>query len=154
GVLHELPVYKTYTSQYMSCDLADFMTPAPDAKVNFRDQHPVDYLTSEPVHSLPVWHLVGGLDPIDPSEHSSDQSHDGYPVLLGDWIKRDGLYCLKIKLRGDDAAWDYDRIVRVGQIGRSLGVRWLSADFNCTVREPAYVNEILDRLERDEPQTF
>lgn len=33
-------------------------------------------------------------------------------------------------------------------------MKWLSADFNCTVREPAYVNEILDRLERDEPQIF
>ena len=28
GALHEVPVYKTYNSQYMSCDLADFMSPA------------------------------------------------------------------------------------------------------------------------------
>jgi L-alanine-DL-glutamate epimerase-like enolase superfamily enzyme len=154
GALHEVPVYKTYNSQYMSCDLADFISPAPSSQINFRGQHPVDFLTTEPARGLPVWHLVGGLDPIDPNELVDSQPDDGYPVLLSDWIKRDGLYCLKIKLRGDDAAWDYDRLVRVGQIGRSNGVKWLSADFNCTVQEPAYVNEILDRLQRDEPQIF
>src|SRR4051794_17864858 len=153
GALHEVPVYKTYNSQYMSCDLADFMMPAPDAQVNFRGQYPADYLTAEPARSLPVWHLVGGLDPIDSNELSGTKQ-DGYPVLLSDWIKRDGLYCLKIKLRGDDATWDYDRLVRVGQISRSSGVKFLSADFNCTVQEPVYVNEILDRLQRDEPQIF
>ena len=36
---------------------------------------------------------------------------------------------------------------KVGAIadGRT-GVLWLTADFNCTVTDPAYVNEILDRL--------
>ena len=46
GALHEVPVYKTYNSQYMSCDLADFMSPAPDTQVNFRGQHPADYSDS------------------------------------------------------------------------------------------------------------
>ncbi|MBI4578135.1 MAG: hypothetical protein HY718_00440, partial [Planctomycetes bacterium] len=32
------------------------------------------------------------------------------------------------------------------------GVERLSADFNCTVRDPAYVNDILDRLKREEPR--
>jgi L-alanine-DL-glutamate epimerase-like enolase superfamily enzyme len=74
--------------------------------------------------------------------------------LLGDWIDRDGLTCLKVKLRGDDAAWDYERLVHVGRLGLARDVKHLSADFNCTVREPAYVNEILDRLARDEPAIF
>ena len=64
-------------------------------------------------------------------------------------IRRDGLKCLKIKLRGNDAAWDYERIARVGGIAVEEGVTWLTADFNCTVTEPAYVNEMLDHL-RDE----
>jgi hypothetical protein len=134
--------------------LADFMSPAVGSQVNFRGQHPVEYLTAKPAQSLPVWHLVGGLDPIEPGELSGAQPQDGYPILLGDWIQRDGLYCLKIKLRGDDSDWDYNRLVRVGQIGHSSGVKWLSADFNCMVREPEYVNEILDRLEREEPLIF
>src|SRR5256885_14828404 len=34
------------------------------------------------------------------------------------------------------------------------GVECLSADFNCTVREPAYVNDVLDRLGLDHPRVF
>jgi hypothetical protein len=33
-------------------------------------------------------------------------------------------------------------------------VDWLSADFNCTVTDPQYVNGILDRLCRDHPRLY
>ena len=33
-------------------------------------------------------------------------------------------------------------------------VEWLTADFNCTVRDPAYVNEILDRLRDEQPRLY
>ncbi|MCK4376565.1 MAG: mandelate racemase/muconate lactonizing enzyme family protein, partial [Candidatus Brocadiae bacterium] len=77
---------------------------------------------------------------------------DGYPVLLRDWVRRDGLKCLKVKLRGNDPQWDYDRFVAVGRIAVEQGVEWLTSDFNCTVTDPAYVNDILDRLMIDEPR--
>ncbi len=104
--------------------------------------------------SLPAWHLVGGLDPLDASELTGNEPDDGYPVLLADWIERDGLTCLKVKLRGNDPAWDYDRLVGVGEIAMTHGVPWLTADFNCTVLEPAYVNEILDRLVLEHPRIY
>ncbi len=154
GALNGVPVYETYNSKYMNCDLAELISPAANSQVAFRNSYPADFLTAAPTRTLPVWHLVGGLDPLEPGELSSSRPQDGYPVLLSDWIERDGLYCLKVKLRGDNAAWDYDRLVQIGRTGRSKGVKWLSADFNCTVREPEYVTEILDRLERDERQIF
>jgi L-alanine-DL-glutamate epimerase-like enolase superfamily enzyme len=154
GAIHDVPVYAMYTSQYMNSDLSDFMVPASDSNVNFHKSYPCDYLATERTNSLPVWHLVGGLDPIEGHDHSNGPLHDGYPVMLGDWIERDGLFCLKVKLRGDDSRWDYERLLRVGQVGQSRGVRWLSADFNCTVRDPEYVTEILDRLARDERPIF
>lgn len=154
GNVHGVPVYRTYSAEWMNHDLAEFIVPASDTKVSFRDRYPVDFLAEKPKRQLPVWHLVGGLDPLDPNELTGAEPQDGYPVLLSDWITRDGLYCLKVKLRGNDAAWDYDRLVRVGRLGLAHGVRWLSADFNCTVRETAYVNEILDRLARDEQSIF
>jgi L-alanine-DL-glutamate epimerase-like enolase superfamily enzyme len=154
GTLHDVPVYQTYNTQYMTSDLADFLSPAEDSQVDFRGLYPADFLAEEPELRLPVWHLVGGLDPLEPGELTGREVRDGYPVLLADWIDRDGLYCLKVKLRGNDTAWDYERLVRVGRMSRSKGVKWLSADFNCTVREPAYVNEILNRLRRDERPIF
>ncbi len=76
------------------------------------------------------------------------------PVILSDWIARDGLKCLKIKLTGVDPEWDYERICAVGRMALASGVEWLSADFNCTLRDPAYVCEILDRLLVEAPRIF
>jgi L-alanine-DL-glutamate epimerase-like enolase superfamily enzyme len=154
GNLHGVPTYETYNERYLSRDLAEFLTPDAGSGVDFRGRFPADFLVPCPERSLPVWHLVGGLDPLEGRDLKGGEPDDGYPVLLSDWIERDGLYCLKVKLRGNDPAWDYDRLVRVGRLGRAKGAKWLSADFNCTVYDPAYVNDVLDRLARDEPELF
>ncbi|MDQ3623485.1 MAG: hypothetical protein M3463_13520, partial [Verrucomicrobiota bacterium] len=96
----------------------------------------------------------GGLDAIDAGDLRGDEPRDAHPVLLGDWIRRDGLRALKVKLRGNDKAWDYERLVRVGRLALAGEVLWLTADFNCTVTDPSYVTEILDALRDDEPRIF
>jgi len=148
-----MDVYGTYTSQFLNWDLSHYLS-ADDSNLSFGQQFPADYLTSPRPAQLEAWHMVGGHDLLDPSQRTGQEPDDGYPVLLTDWIKRDGLTCLKVKLCGNDARWDYDRLVHVGTIGREHAVRWLSSDFNCTAREPAYVNMILDRLLREEPEIF
>lgn len=147
-----LPTYATYNAEFMNGDLRDFLED--DGAHSFAGQYPRNFFTDIKEHRLPAWHLVGGKDPIDASELDGTEPDDGYPVLLRDWIARDGLRCLKIKLRGDDAEWDYARLAGVGAIARECGVTALSADFNCTVREPEYVNEILDRLRDNSPAIF
>jgi L-alanine-DL-glutamate epimerase-like enolase superfamily enzyme len=154
GNLHETSTYATYGRRYMNCDLAELFATNDRSNADFRGKYPADFLAAEPARALPVWHLVGGLDPLDESELNGDEPDDGYPLVLTDWIERDGLVCLKVKLRGDDAEWDYERLVRVGRIGRASGVSRLTADFNCMVKDPAYVNEILDHLKHDEPAIF
>jgi L-alanine-DL-glutamate epimerase-like enolase superfamily enzyme len=146
GMLLGLPTYQTHHAEYMNDDLARYLTPAEGSDVSFSGKYPADFLVEHPSPSLPAWHLVGGKDPIDPADLTGSEPDDGYPVLLRDWVRRDGLKCLKVKLRGDDPAWDYERLVKVGLLGVAEGVEWLTADFNCTVHEPAYVNAILDRL--------
>jgi L-alanine-DL-glutamate epimerase-like enolase superfamily enzyme len=130
----------------MSRDLASFLEPEPGEGISFVNRFPFDFLEDHTAARLHAWHLVGGKDPISEQELTGSEPDDGYPVLLSDWIERDGLTCLKIKLKGDDPDWDYTRLVNVGRIARGKRVGWLSADFNCTVTEPLYVNEILDRL--------
>ena len=90
---------------------------------------------------------------MDESELTGDEPEDGYPVHLKEWITRDGLDCLKIKLRGNDSEWDYDRLVKIGGIARQYDVSSLTTDFNCTVTDPEYVNEILDRLAKEQPDS-
>ena len=154
GVLHGVDVYDTYGPEYMSRDLSAFLTPADGSGVRFAGRYMADYLVKDPPTRLPAWHLVGGVDPLDPADLTGTEPRDGYPVLLDDWVRTDGLKCLKVKLRGSDAEWDYDRLVTVGQIGLAHGVDWLTADFNCTVNDPAYVDAILDRLRDDRPRLY
>lgn len=154
GILHQVPVYDTYNADFLSADLARFIEPAPGSSLSFAGKYPADFLTRPRPDRLPAWHLVGGKDPVGATDLDGTEPQDGYPVLLEDWISRDGLKCLKVKLRGDNAGWDYDRLVRVGALGAARGVDWLSADFNCTVTEPDYVNQILDQLLAEHPRLF
>ena len=154
GMLLERPVYETYNAAYMNRDLAAYLTPAPDASVSFEGKYPEDFFVRPRPDKVPAWHLVGGLDALDEADLTGSEPDDGEPLVLPDWIERDGLKCLKVKLRGTDAAWDYDRLVRVAQIAKPRGVVWLTADFNCTVSEPDYVNGILDRLMLEQPEVY
>ncbi len=149
GNLLGRPVFETLGEEFLSADLAHFL----DGDARFAGLRPPHFLRPKKVR-IPVWHLVGGLDPLEPSDLTGSEPDDGYPVLLRDWIRTDGLKCLKIKLRGTDAAWDFDRIVRIGNIAAEEGSEWLTADFNCTVTDPAYVCEILDRLLVEHPRLY
>jgi L-alanine-DL-glutamate epimerase-like enolase superfamily enzyme len=154
GALLGLPAYETYSAEFMNADLSHYLEPADGSGASFSGRFPADDLVYPRPNSLPAWHLVGGKDPIDASDLTGAEPDDGYPVLLRDWVRRDRLFCLKVKLKGDDASWDLDRLLRVGRIAVEEGVDWLSADFNCTVSDPAYVNDLLDRLCRDHPRIF
>jgi L-alanine-DL-glutamate epimerase-like enolase superfamily enzyme len=154
GQLLQCPAYETYHGKFMSRSLGDLLQPAEGTVVSFKGKFPQDFLIKQRPQRLPAWHLVGGLDLLDKSELTGKEPKDGYPVVLPDWIETDGLNCLKIKLRGNDADWDYQRTVRVGQIAIAHDVDWLTADFNCTVSDPAYVNTILDRLCDEHPRIY
>jgi L-alanine-DL-glutamate epimerase-like enolase superfamily enzyme len=153
GNLQGVDVYQTYGPKYLNRDLAAYLEPL-DPLVNFAGKYPADFLVADAPKAMPAWHLVGGLDPLVDADRTGDEPNDGHPVTLDQWIKQDGLTCLKIKLRGDDAPWDYDRTVRVGRMAIERNVQHLSTDFNCTVREPSYVNQILDDLASNEPEIY
>jgi L-alanine-DL-glutamate epimerase-like enolase superfamily enzyme len=152
GQLVGRPVYETYGPEFLPVDLSHFLQPAEGADVSFANRQPSEYLVENPPQKLRAWHLVGGLDILTRDEFTGKEPDDGHPVALTDWIERDGLKCLKIKLRGIDADWDYSRLLDVGKLAVAQDVEWLTADFNCTVNDPAYVNDILDRLRDAHPR--
>jgi L-alanine-DL-glutamate epimerase-like enolase superfamily enzyme len=154
GRLAGRAIYETYGPTFLESDLSRFLEPVEGSGVSFRNQYPAEYLVKKSLRQLVAWHLVGGLDPLEQTELNGSEPDDGHPVLLREWIRRDGLKCLKIKLRGNDSLWDYHRLVRVGQLALPMGVEWLTADFNCTVREPEYVNRILDQARTDDPTIY
>ncbi len=92
GKLHGVPTYQTYNARYMNDDLSRFLEPADlEAAVTFEGLYPEDFLVQTPPTVLPAWHLVGGVDPVSTSELTGNEPDDGEPVLLRDWIRRDGL---------------------------------------------------------------
>ncbi|MCE2684848.1 MAG: hypothetical protein LW857_06760 [Verrucomicrobiae bacterium] len=155
GVANEVPTYETYRKPWMNHDLAAYVQPAADAPaVSFADRYPADYFRAPAVTALLAWHLVGGLDYLTVAEAGVNLVADAYPSSLDEWIRRDGLKALKVKLRGDDAAWDFERLRRVAEIGLAGGVQLFTADFNCTVTDPAYVNGVLDRVKHELPELW
>ncbi len=154
GNLLDRPTYTTYNREFMNRDLAAYLCPAEGAEASFNGRYPADFLVLERPASLIAWHLTGGKDAIEADDLTGDEPNDGRPVLLRDWIRSDGLTCVKVKLTGNDSTWDYNRLTKVGRIALEEGVSRLSADFNCTVLEPSYVIEILDRLHLEEPLIY
>ena len=152
GVANEVPTYLTYERPWMNHDLAAYLTPAADApEVSFAGKHPADFFRRPVPADLLAWHLVGGLDFLTVAEAGPARLADGHPTSLDEWIERDGLKALKVKLRGDDAAWDLERLRAVAAIGLPRGVELFTADFNCTVTDPAYVTGVLDRVKAELP---
>jgi len=154
GILHGCDAFATLTAEFLSRDLAWYLRADAAAPPDpaYAGRHPGDLLVAAPPRTLLAWHLVGGLDPLEAADLTGDEPVDGEPLLLADWIARDGLECLKVKLRGDDLDHDVARLARVGRIGLAHGVRHFCADFNCTVTDPAYVHAALDRTAADLPE--
>ncbi len=154
GILNHVKVFDTFNPTYMNRDLSFYYTG--DSKLDFTGEYPEAYFV--PRDAVPskvaACHLVGGKDPLRPEDLNGDEPQDEYPLLLQDWIEKDGLFNIKIKLTGNDAEWDYTRIVNVGRIALKNDVQNITVDFNCTVKDPVYVCDILDRLNSEYPEIY
>jgi L-alanine-DL-glutamate epimerase-like enolase superfamily enzyme len=129
GKLHGLNCYQTYGPEFMAHDLGHYLS------ADFRGESLDRYLRRQPQPRLPLYHLVGALDPLEDRDITRDVG-DGLPETLPQWIRFNGLTHLKIKLNGDDLGWDVDRVARVDRIAAQTqherGVEhWhYSLDFN------------------------
>ena len=149
GKVNDISTYRSYNSMYMNQDLEYYFGDS-----RFVGKYPDDYFVKNPLNRLPVWHLIGGKDLLTEAELTGNEPNDGYPVTLTEWIKRDGLKCLKIKLTGNDSQWDYQRMLAVGKIAVEYKINYLSPDFNCLVKSTQYVNDVLDKLMLEAPEIY
>jgi L-alanine-DL-glutamate epimerase-like enolase superfamily enzyme len=108
---------------------------------------------------MPLYHLVGALDPLTAADVKAPVG-DGLSEHLGEWIARDGLTHLKVKLNGDDLAWDVERVVGVNavaeEVQQSRGVTewWYSLDFNERCANVEYLLEFLRQLRDRAPAAY
>lgn len=151
GRANRIPVYEGYGPQFMTHDLGTYLTPA------FRGRYVADYLASSVRTRLPVFHLVGGLDRIRRAEVS--EQNDDLPMSLEEWIERDGLFCFKVKLHGNDLRWDLDRFFDVVSVVRGSAAatahrRVYSVDTNEQCESPDYLVEFLRTVAERDPAAF
>ncbi|EMI43025.1 mandelate racemase/muconate lactonizing enzyme family protein [Rhodopirellula sp. SWK7] len=119
------------------------------------------FISPTPTASLPLYHLVGALDPLTEDDVTSPVD-DGLPETLGQWIERNELTHLKIKLNGDDPQWDLQRIIRIDEVanqtvnrGGSMGKPyWYSLDFNERCPDEEYVLQLLADLRTQCPEGY
>jgi L-alanine-DL-glutamate epimerase-like enolase superfamily enzyme len=109
------------------------------------------YTLRQPKPKMPLYHLVGALDPLTDAD-ISQRIGDGLPETLSEWIVADGLTHLKIKLAGDDLPWDVSRVLAIEMIAAQTqaqrGVaQWnYSCDFNEKCENVEYVLEFLSQI--------
>ncbi|HHW10927.1 MAG TPA: mandelate racemase/muconate lactonizing enzyme family protein [Firmicutes bacterium] len=143
-------VYNCYSAEYIKKDLSHYLDDR--FKGEFLDR----YTRRTPVRQLPLYHLVGALDPLTPAEVVNPVG-DEYPESLDEWIRRDGLTHLKIKLNGEDLDWDIGRVVAVDRVATLTNpeIKWrYSLDFNEKCRDVGYLLSCLEGVRRQSEAAF
>ena len=142
--------YNLLTKEFVHHDLAHYLTQ------EFAGEYLDRYTLREPKAKMPLYHLVGALDPLTDSD-INQRLNDGLPEALGEWIVMDGLTHLKVKLNGDDLPWDVERVAGVERVAveaqSSLGRdTWnYSLDFNEKCASVEYLLDFLRKLKERSP---
>src|SRR6266404_1641419 len=153
GKAHGLNCYSTYGPEFLAHDLGHSLGP------EFAGVELQRYVRREPQKRMPLYHLIGALDPITDADVKS-RINDGLPETLPEWIRADGLTHLKIKLNGDDLAWDVERVLKVertaaqAQKERGITAWCYSLDFNERCANVDYLLSFLAKVREQAPQGF
>lgn len=145
--------YNVLGKEFVSRDLATYLNQ------DFAGEYLDQYTSRQPKSSMPIYHLVGALDPLTESD-IPERANDGLPETLGEWIAADGLTHMKIKLNGDDLKWDVDRVVAIDQVAaeaqskRGCAQWFYSLDFNEKCANVEYVLDFLGKLRELSPLAF
>jgi L-alanine-DL-glutamate epimerase-like enolase superfamily enzyme len=153
GKVHGLNCYYTYGPEFLRHELGHYLG------AEFAGERLDRFVSREPQPRLPLYHLVGALDPLDDGDVKT-RIGGGLPETLPEWIRFNGLTHIKIKLNGDDLGWDVERVVRVDRIAaqaqQARGVaRWFySLDFNERCANVEYLLRFLDEVKAKAPAGF
>ena len=129
GRLHGRNSFTVCGKQWVRYDLGHYLN------ADFRGEYLDGYILEKPAPKIRLYHSVGASDPLTAGEVKKPVQ-DGLPETLEEWIPYNGITAIKIKLNGNDLAWDVDRVASIDRVTnaaeRRRGVReWVySLDFN------------------------
>ncbi len=145
GRAADLNSYDMLSDEFMNYDLTEYLDD------QFEGEYLDQYTLREPKPTMPLYHLVGALDPLT-SADVADPVGDGLPETLGEWVAADGLTHLKIKLGGDDLDWDVGRVAAIDQVtaeaqaARGCTEWHYSLDFNEKCENEQYLLDFLAKI--------
>ncbi len=147
GRASDLNSYNMLSEEFMNYDLSEYLDE------QFEGEYLDQYTLRTPKSQMPLYHLVGALDPLSTADVQNPIG-DKLPETLEEWIAADGLTHLKIKLSGDDLDWDVARVIAVDEVAskaqaaRGCSQWFYSLDFNEKCADVQYVLDFLDRIRR------
>jgi L-alanine-DL-glutamate epimerase-like enolase superfamily enzyme len=153
GKVHGRNVYATYGPDLLPGDLSRYLG------AGFRGERLDHALLPKAQERIPLFHSVGGLDALE-AKDVEKPLHDGLPETLADWIPWSGLVRIKIKLSGEDLAWDANRVLGIDRIAVAAQARrgvtdWsYCLDFNERCPDVEYVLECLRQIRAGSPRGF
>jgi L-alanine-DL-glutamate epimerase-like enolase superfamily enzyme len=153
GKANGINCYLGYGRQHMAHDLSYYLGP------EFRGEFLDRYVRKRPRPWIFLYHSVGASDPIT-AQDVKQRIGDGLPETLGEWIERDRLTHLKIKLNGADLKADVERVVSIERTAadaqRRLGVQqWkYCCDFNERCQDVGYLMSFLEHVKQRVPEAL
>jgi L-alanine-DL-glutamate epimerase-like enolase superfamily enzyme len=153
GKLHGVSCYETYGPRFLPRDLSAYLNH------EFRGEFLDRYILPKPKAQMPLYHLVGAVDPVTASD-VRQRIGDGLPENLAEWIRYNGVTHIKIKLNGSDLSWDVDRVVAVDRVttetqrSRQVAQWHYSLDFNEKCPNVDYLLAFLHQLRERAEEGF
>jgi len=153
GRLHGRNSFTVCGKEFVRYDLAHYLN------AEFRGEYLDPYILRKAQPRIRMYHSVGASDPLAAGDVTKPIS-DGLPETLEDWIPYSGVTAIKIKLNGNDLAWDVDRVAAIDRVTTAAqtrrGVRdWIySLDFNEKCPNVQYLLEFEQRLKGKAPTAF
>jgi L-alanine-DL-glutamate epimerase-like enolase superfamily enzyme len=153
GRLHGRSSFTVCGKEWVRYDLGRYLN------ADFRGEYLDQYVLAKPTPRIRLYHSVGASDPLTAAEVKKPIG-DGLPETLEDWIPYNGITAIKIKLNGDDLAWDVDRVASIDRVTTTAQQRrgareWIySLDFNERCPNVEYLLEFERQLKGKAPSAF
>jgi len=153
GRLHGRNSFTACGKDFVRFDLSHYLNR------EFRGEYLDAYIQQKASPRIRVYHSVGASDALTAADLKK-RIGDGLPETLEEWIPYNGITAIKIKLDGNDLAWDVERVAAIDRVSAAAQARrgasqWIySLDFNERCPNVQYLLDFDAQLKTKAPSAF
>jgi L-alanine-DL-glutamate epimerase-like enolase superfamily enzyme len=153
GRLHGRNSFTVCGKEFVRFDLSHYLNG------EFRGEYLDQYVSPKAAPRVRMYHSVGASDALTTAEVKNHLG-DGLPESLEEWIPYSGITAIKIKLNGNDLAWDVDRVAAIDRVTTAAQTKrgfrdWIySLDFNERCPNVQYLLDFEHQLKGRAPSAF